>query len=86
MSREMLYHATWLKYHGTTVGPTSEKVADGDIKNLLQGAINGAEAVMNSGIYSIGNTYNALFTTEIWLTIRKSSGIVNIQAVCSVML
>ena len=39
MSREMLYHATWLKYHGTTVGPTSEKVADGDIKNLLQGAI-----------------------------------------------
>ena len=64
MSREMLYHATWLKYHGTTVGPTSEKVADGDIKNLLQGAINGAEAVMNSGIYSIGNTYNALFTTD----------------------
>lgn len=49
MSREMLYHATWLKYHGTTVGPTSEKVVDGDIKNLLQGAINGAEAVMNSG-------------------------------------
>ena len=64
MSREMLYHATWLKYHGTTVGPTSEKVADGDIKNLLQGAINGAEVVMNSGIYSIGNTYNALFTTD----------------------
>ena len=64
MSREMLYHATWLKYHGTTVGPTSEKVVDGDIKNLLQGAINGAEAVMNSGIYSIGNTYNALFTTD----------------------
>ena len=73
MSREMLYHATWLKYHGTTVGPTSEKVADGDIKNLLQGAINGAEVVMNSGIYSIGNTYNALFLRTIWLTIRKSS-------------
>ena len=64
MSRELLYHATWLKYHGTTVGPTSEKVADADIKALLQGAINGAEAVMNSGIYSIGNTYNALFTTD----------------------
>lgn len=64
MSRELLYHATWLKYHGTTVGPTSERVADADIKNLLQGALNGANVVMNSGIYSIGNTYNALFTTD----------------------
>lgn len=64
MSREMLYHATWLKYHGTTVGSTSEKVADADIKALLQGAVNGADVVMNSGIYKIGNTYNALFTTD----------------------
>lgn len=64
MSRELLYHATWLKYHGTTVGPTSETVADVDIKELLQGAINGADAVMSSGLYKIGNTYNALFTTE----------------------
>lgn len=64
MSRELLYHATWLKYHGTTVGPTSERVADADIRNLLQGALNGANVVMNSGIYSIGNTYNALFTTD----------------------
>lgn len=64
MSREMLYHSTWLKYHGTTVGPTSEKVADADIKALLQGAINGADVVMGSGIYKIGNTYNALFTTD----------------------
>ena len=64
MSREMLYHATWLKYHGTTVGPTSEKVADADIKGLLQGVLNGAAEVMNSGMYSIGNTYNALFTTD----------------------
>lgn len=64
MSRDMLYHATWLKYHGTTVGPTSEKVGDEDIKNLLQGAINGAEVVMNSSNFSIGNTYNALFTTD----------------------
>lgn len=64
MSRELLYHATWLKYHGTTVGPTSETVADADIKELLQGAINGADAVMNSGLYKIGNTYNALFTTD----------------------
>lgn len=64
MSRELLYHATWLKYHGTTVGPTSERVADADIRNLLQGALNGANVVMNSGIYSIGNAYNALFTTD----------------------
>lgn len=64
MSRELLYHATWLKYHGTTVGPTSETVSDTDIKDLLQGAINGADAVMSSGKYKIGNTYNALFTTD----------------------
>lgn len=64
MSRELLYHATWLKYHGTTVGPTSERVADAEIKTLLQGAINGANVVMNSGIYSIENAYNALFTTD----------------------
>lgn len=64
MSRELLYHATWLKYHGTTVGPTSETVADSDIKALLQGAINGANAVMTSGKFRIGNTYNALFTTD----------------------
>ena len=64
MSRELLYHATWLKYHGTSVGPGSQPVSNDDIKNLLQGAINGAETVMNSGKYSIGNTYNALFTTD----------------------
>ena len=38
MSRELLYHATWLKYHGSTVGPDAEKIADEDIKSLLQGA------------------------------------------------
>ena len=64
MSRELLYHATWLKYHGTTIGPTSETVADADIKELLQGAINGADVVMSSNLYKIGNTYNALFTTD----------------------
>lgn len=64
MSREMLYHATWLKYHGTTVGPTSQKVADADIKALLQSAINGADVVMSSGTYKIGNTYTALFSTD----------------------
>ncbi len=64
MSRELLYHATWLKYHGSTVGPDAEKIADEDIKTLLQGAINGANAVIGSNKYSIGNTYNALFTTD----------------------
>lgn len=64
MSRDMLYHATWLKYHGTTVGPTSEAVSNSDISALLQGAIDGAQVVMNSGEYSIGNTYNALFSVD----------------------
>ena len=64
MSRELLYHATWLKYHGSTVGPDAEKIADEDIKSLLQGAINGANVVIGSNKYSIGNTYNALFTTD----------------------
>ena len=64
MSREMLYQATWLKSHGTNVGHTSEKVAGGGINKLLPGALNGAEVVMNSGIYSIGDTYNTLFTTD----------------------
>ncbi|MDR3119531.1 MAG: RagB/SusD family nutrient uptake outer membrane protein, partial [Mediterranea sp.] len=64
MSRNMLYHATWLKYHGTTVGSTSQPVADADLKKFFEGAINGAKVVMESGKYSIGNTYNALFTTD----------------------
>ena len=64
MSRELLYHATWLKYHGSTVGPDSETVDNQEIKDLLQGAIDGAQVVMNSDLYSIGNTYNALFTTD----------------------
>ena len=34
------------------------------LRTCCKGAINGAEVVMNSGIYSIGNTYNALFTTD----------------------
>lgn len=64
MSRNMLFHATWLKYHGTTVGPTSVPVANADLEKLFQGAIDGAEVVMNSGKFNIGNTYNALFTSE----------------------
>lgn len=64
MSRELLYHATWLKYHGSTVGPNAQKIADSDIKELLQGALNGADVVINSGSFKIGNTYNALFTSD----------------------
>lgn len=64
MSRDMLYHATWLKYHGTTVGPTSEIVPDNDLKILFQGAIDGAEVVMKAGIFNVGNDYNAIFATD----------------------
>lgn len=64
MSRDLLFHATWLKYHGSNIGPTSEPVADEEIRALLQGAIDGAEVVMGAGKFSIGNTYNALFTTD----------------------
>lgn len=64
MSRNMLYHATWLKYHGTTVGPDSKPVSDADLKALLQGAVDGANVVMNSGLYAIGNDYNGLFSTD----------------------
>lgn len=64
MSRDMLFHATWLKYHGSNIGPTSEPVANEDLQELFQGAIDGAEVVMNSNQFSIGDTYNALFTTD----------------------
>lgn len=64
MSRELLYHATWLKYHGTTVGPNAEKVADNEIKKLLEGCISGAQVVMNSQLFHIGNTYTSLFASD----------------------
>lgn len=73
MSRYMLYHATWLKYHGTTVGPTSQAVNNSDLAKLFQGVIDGAEVVMNSGKFSIGNTYNALFSSE---TLASNSEII----------
>ncbi|WP_291530001.1 RagB/SusD family nutrient uptake outer membrane protein [Bacteroides sp. UBA939] len=63
MSRDMLYHATWLKYHGTTVGPNSDDVAEADLKALFQGAIDGAEVVM-AGPFAIGNDYNAIFASD----------------------
>ena len=55
MSRDMLYHATWLKYHTDT--------GDENLKPLFQGAVDGALTVM-AGPFSIGNAYNALFCTE----------------------
>lgn len=64
MSRNMLYHATWLKYHGTTVGPSSQPVNNEELSKFFKGAIDGAVSVMESNEYSIGNTYNALFTSE----------------------
>lgn len=64
MSRWMLFHATWLKYHGTTTGPKSETVSNETLKKFFDGAIEGAETVINSGKFQIGNTYNELFTSE----------------------
>lgn len=64
MSRDMLYHATWLKYHGTTVGPESQKISDADLQELFQGAIDGAEIVMGNTQFDIRNDYNALFSTD----------------------
>lgn len=64
MSRDMLYHATWLKYHGTNIGSASQAVSNSDLKPLFQGAIDGAEAVMNSNQFTIGNDYNAIFSTD----------------------
>ena len=55
MSRDMLYHGTWMKYH--------EKASDTDCKDLFNGAINGAK-VVKAGPYAIGNEYNALFSID----------------------
>ena len=64
MSRDLLYHATWLKYHGTTVGPSSKPVDGKEIRQLLDGAIQGAKTVMDSQLFRIGNTYTELFASE----------------------
>jgi hypothetical protein len=63
MSRCMLYHATWLKYHGTTVGPSGTAVPQAKIKVFLEAAKWAAKVVMESGNYTIGNTYNELFSS-----------------------
>ncbi|MDD4516030.1 RagB/SusD family nutrient uptake outer membrane protein [Massilibacteroides sp.] len=64
MSRWMLFHGTWAKYHGTTVGTSSNAVDNATIKRYLEGAIKGSNVVINSGNFKIGNTYNALFSSE----------------------
>lgn len=62
MSRCMLYHATWLKYHGATVSTSDVPVSQDRIKAFLEAAKWAAEVVMESGNYAIGNTYNELFS------------------------
>lgn len=64
MSRDLLYFATWLKYHGSTVGSSSQPVSNDELLPLFKGALVGATEVMNSGKFAIGNTYNALFSSE----------------------
>lgn len=64
MSRWMLFHATWLKYHGTSTDPSAEKVSNETLKKYFDGAIQGAKAVIDSGKFAIGNTYNELFSSE----------------------
>ncbi|MBQ0024854.1 MAG: RagB/SusD family nutrient uptake outer membrane protein [Bacteroidales bacterium] len=54
MSRELLYHGTWLKYHENNTT---------DAKAMLEGAVKGAQVVM-AGPFAIGNTYNALFSSD----------------------
>lgn len=64
MSRWMLFHGTWLKYHGSAVGSSGQAVDNETIKRYLDAAVKGANVVINSGKYKIGNTYNELFTSE----------------------
>lgn len=64
MSRWMLFHGTWLKYHGTSVAGAGSAADNAIVKRYLDGAIKGANAVIQSGKFGIGNTYNALFSSE----------------------
>ncbi len=64
MSRWMLFHATWLKYHGATVSIPIVPVDNAKLKNYFEEAKNAALVVINSGKYDIGNTYNELFSSE----------------------
>lgn len=64
MSRWMLFHATWFTYHSSDKMAPKTPVAVSKIKNYYDAAIEGANVVMNSGKFSIENTYNALFSSE----------------------
>jgi len=55
MSRWMLFHGTWVKYH------TGDNNA---ARRYLEGAVKGADVVINSGNFNIENTYNELFSSE----------------------
>ncbi|WP_405296873.1 RagB/SusD family nutrient uptake outer membrane protein [Algibacter sp. Ld11] len=56
-ARVALYEGTWEKYHsGTDFG-----VAGSDGSTYLQIAANAAEAVMNSGVFSLHDDYSTLF-------------------------
>lgn len=55
MSRDMLYHGTWIKYH--------ENGSEADVKALLQGAVDGAKVVM-AGPFAVGNEYNKHFCVD----------------------
>ena len=56
-ARIALYEGTWEKYHnGTPFG-----VAGSDGTSYLQIAANAAEAVMNSGVFSLHSDYSTLF-------------------------
>jgi hypothetical protein len=63
MSRCMLYHATWLKYHGATVSVPDVSVPQAKIKSFMEAAKWAAKTVIESGNYAIGNTYNELFSS-----------------------
>ncbi|MDR0660740.1 MAG: RagB/SusD family nutrient uptake outer membrane protein [Prevotellaceae bacterium] len=63
MSRWMLYHGTWHKYHGETVSIPKKPVDQNKLKTYFSEAKRAAEIVM-AGPFSIGNTYNELFTSE----------------------
>lgn len=63
MSRDLLYHGTWLTYHGTTVGPSSQPVPQSELKAIYDGCIKASEIIMNSDKYQIGNEYNMLFSS-----------------------
>lgn len=65
ISRFMLYEGTWQKYHDGEEGCDGKVNCDSEhAKKYLEMAVKAAEVVMNSGKYSFGSSYKALFTSE----------------------